>query len=292
MRKHLTGADIIIALFLCVTVPHTSFVLSAFEYREWWWLAWSLAAAIDVGIAYGGLISSSKTADEEAKHWATVLFIGLSLGSYALNIAHYVTFGAGIFSIGMGLFFPGGILLLAKIKSRNESISLETLIAERVKEAVAPVASRFQTRLEASERERDRLVGLVEQKDALLNLSDPALIQANDEIRNLRQELTDERAAANRAQAEADRRIGELEARLDAALAERQTVVPTVPTVAVQQPPRLAVVPSPVADWREEARRLFEEAGLSKSDIARQVGKSRQTVTEYLNGLEPAQLDA
>jgi hypothetical protein len=116
--KKITGADLIIGLFLIVTIPHTAFILMVFENKDWWLLAWSLAGAIDIGIAYGGVVSSNANADEEARQWATALFVGLSIGSYLLNVAHYVAYGAWLFSIGLGAFFPIGILLLAKIKSR------------------------------------------------------------------------------------------------------------------------------------------------------------------------------
>lgn len=119
--KNITAADLIIVLFLAVTIPHSADMLKRFEYAEWHWLAWSLSAAIDIGIAYGGVVSSGARADKITRRWATLLFVGLSVGSYALNIAHYVTFGAGWYALGLGAFFPVSILLLAKIKSRLET---------------------------------------------------------------------------------------------------------------------------------------------------------------------------
>jgi hypothetical protein len=126
--KRARGADLIILLFLIVTIPHTADILRRFEYPEWWGLAWALAAAIDIGIAYGGTISASQVADKEARWWATALFLGLSAGSYALNVAHYWTFQAHpVAAFFMGAFFPIGILFLAKIKSRLETGHIETI---------------------------------------------------------------------------------------------------------------------------------------------------------------------
>lgn len=122
--KHLTGADLIIGLFLIVAVPHNSFTLIKFESADWWPLGWLLAAAIDVGIAYGAAISSQTGADKEARRWATVLFVGLSVGSYSLNAMHYLEYGASWYSLGLGAFFPIGIMLLAKIKSRLVSTDI------------------------------------------------------------------------------------------------------------------------------------------------------------------------
>lgn len=114
----LSGADLIIGLFLMVTVPHTAFILMRYESELWWPLGWLLAAAIDVGIAYGGVISSNNQAGKEARRWATMLFLGLSVGSYYLNVQHYLEYNAGLAAMGLGAFFPIGIMLLAKIKSR------------------------------------------------------------------------------------------------------------------------------------------------------------------------------
>ena len=108
---------------MLVTIPHTAFILTRFEAPDWWLLAWSLAAAVDIGIAYGGAVSADIRTDKEARHWATALFAGLSIGSYCLNVAHYVVFGADWWSIGLGAFFPIGILFLAKVKARLLSAS-------------------------------------------------------------------------------------------------------------------------------------------------------------------------
>jgi hypothetical protein len=128
-----TGADLISALFLAVTIPHTAQVLQGYEPGEWRWLAWSLAGAIDIGIAYGGFISADGRMDKQARRWATLLFVGLSLGSYRLNVEHYLQARADPWwSYGLGLLLPGGILVLAKIKSR--------VLALRVTNSPSPVS--------------------------------------------------------------------------------------------------------------------------------------------------------
>ena len=111
----LTGADLISILFLAVTIPHTAQVLQGYETGEWHWLAWSLAGASDIGIACGGVVSAESRVDTQARRWATLLFIGLSVGSYPLNVEHYLQARADAWwSYGLGLLLPGGILAKAK----------------------------------------------------------------------------------------------------------------------------------------------------------------------------------
>jgi hypothetical protein len=144
-----TGADLISALFLAVTIPHTAQVLQGYEPGEWRWLAWSLAGAIDIGIAYGGFISADGRMDKQARRWATLLFVGLSLGSYRLNVEHYLQARADPWwSYGLGLLLPGGILVLAKIKSRVLALRVTNSLSP-VSEHAHPEVNQFQPHPEA-----------------------------------------------------------------------------------------------------------------------------------------------
>lgn len=148
----LTGADLISILFLAVTIPHTTQVLQGYETGEWHWLAWSLAGAIDIGIAYGGLVSADSRVDTQARRWAILLFIGLSVGSYRLNVEHYLQARADTWwSYGLGLLLPGGILVLAKIKSRIITVRLANALQAQITQAETDMQHRAILSIEAEQ---------------------------------------------------------------------------------------------------------------------------------------------
>ncbi|NWJ46496.1 MAG: response regulator transcription factor [Chloroflexi bacterium] len=107
-------ADLLIFLFLALTIWHSQDILGQFE--EVAGLSWFLAIGLDAGTAYAAFIASDTSLKGYQRVFGGLWLLGLLASGYGLNVAYYASHKGNLWSWAMSAIFPLSLAFLGAIK--------------------------------------------------------------------------------------------------------------------------------------------------------------------------------
>jgi hypothetical protein len=266
-------AYLIGAGFLALTCSHLQHTFSRFDDG---WLAWCLAVSLELGIAVASFYSFDRHLAKWARITAGCWLGGMIVASYSLNAYYYLP-KADAWGFALGLIFPASIAVLGAIEpALREADHRASTVKRQVEaqESVNLVTSASTGRKPVSVK---RQAVSVKRSVKVVQPDAPSL-------------GADQRQVDTSHMLEASAPSVNLTASTGAAPDTFEGK--SVNQGASEQAAPVELDASGVnleassGDWKAQAR-LLAGTGMSKADIARSIGKSRQVVSGYLNSLPP-----
>lgn len=262
------------AIFLALTVEHTQHTFGLFETVEA--LSWALSVGLELGIAVAAMYTFDQELSSKARTFAAWWLGGLLVASYSLNVVYYWRKADG-WGLLLGLIFPASIAVLGAIEpdlreaDKRSKEKKTGAIAERNRQALdaslppSPTRNRQVGASSVNRKAPKMSVRVTKPEPALLpehvTPSAPVVSQPLDSFTALR-------------------------AQLDTITPDSEKLIAPVASSELSSASSAGEAPSvKPEDWQALARQLAATGTMSKAEIARAVGKSRQAVSAYLNGL-------
>lgn len=243
--------------FLILTTNHLQHTFSKFDDQA---LSWVLAVALEFGVAVASFYSFDSLLDKWARVVAGCWLGGLLLASYSLNVTFYLA-KADYWSFALGLIFPASIATLGALEPALRKADRKAQSAAQG-ESVNPTLSTSTPSTRAISVKRQQAAVKRQMTSVKVIRPEVAQLSTSD-----RQEVQPDHQLAVPAR---DRQVDTSECEsvnLDTAQSVNLTGQEVSPD-----------------DWKAQAR-LLSGTGMSKAEIARTIGKSRQIVSGYLNSL-------